>query len=163
MNIIKLLLGAVLFIVLCASGIALLVLLLGFFEGHVSTDVFLSFLMTAAIFLSSSVFLYYLSRKKTEAEPSETVKKFKIRKLKLQLFILALITVFIAAIPFFAEITHNARIDGTIMALSFFGFYMLLAKKLWRCPGCETQLSFMNKLYDRQSIKRCPSCKIQLQ
>lgn len=163
MNIIKLLLGAVFFIVLCGSGIILLVLFLGFTEGHVNTDALLSFLIAIITFFSSSVFLYYLSRKTPETEPSEIFKKFKIRKLKLQLLVIALITVFIVAIPFFAGITHNARIDGTIMSLIFFGLYMLLAKRLWRCPGCETQLPFMNKLYDRQSVKRCPSCKIQLQ
>lgn len=163
MNIIKLLLGAVCFIVLCGSGIMLLVLFLGFLEGHGNIRALLSLLITSIVFFTSSIFLYYLSRKIPETEPSEIFKKFKIRKLKLQLIVIALITAFIVAIPFFAGITHNARIDGAIMSLIFFGFYMLLAKRLWRCPGCETQLPFMNELYDRQSVKRCPSCKIQLQ
>ena len=163
MNIIKLLLGAVFFITLCGSGIMLLVLFLGFSEGHMNTRALLSFLIAIIAFLSSSIFLYYLSRKTPETEPSEISKKFKIRKLKLQLLVIALITAFIVAIPFVAGITHNARIEGAITSLIFFGLYMLLAKRLWRCPGCETQLPFMSKLNDRQSIKSCPSCKIQLQ
>ena len=163
MNIIKLLLGAVFFIVLCGSGIMLFVLFLGFSEGHVNTRALLSFLITIIVFFTSSIFLYYLSRKIPETQPSEVFKKFKIRKLKLQLLVIALIMLFIVAIPFFAGITHNIRIDGAIMSLIFFGLYRFLAKRLWRCPGCETQLPFMNNLYDRQSIKRCPSCKTQLQ
>jgi len=101
MNIIKLLLGAVCFIVLCGSGIMLLVLFLGFLEGHGNIRVLLSLLITSIVFFTSSIFLYYLSRKIPETEPSEIFKKFKIRKLKLQLIVIALITAFIVAIPFF--------------------------------------------------------------
>ncbi|WP_139271169.1 hypothetical protein [Atopomonas hussainii] len=163
MKLIRLLLGSIFFIVLCGSGMMLLVLFLGFSEGHLNARSLVLLLISVSVFFASSISLYYLSRETPEVEPSETSKKFKSRKLKLQLLVIALITVFILAIPFIAGTTNYVRAAGAIIAAIFFGLYIQLAKRLWRCPACEAQLPFMNEYKDRQSIKSCPSCNAQLQ
>lgn len=163
MKLIKLLLGTIFFIALCGSGMMLLILFLGFSEGYVNTRSLVSLLISAGAFFASSISLYYLSRETPKTEPGETSKKFKTRKLKLQLLVIALITAFAVAIPFIAGTTHYVRIESAIISAIFFGLYIQLAKRLWRCPACESQLPFMSKLKDRQSIKSCPSCNAQLQ
>lgn len=163
MKIIKLLCGAILFIVLCGSGMMLLILFLGFSEGHVNTRSLVSLLIAVSAFLASFVSLYYLSRETPTIEPSEVSRKFKVRKLKLQLLVIALITALIVAVPFTAGIAHYIRLEAAIIFVLFFGFYILLAKKLWSCPACENQLPFMSKYTYRQSIKACPNCHTQLQ
>lgn len=55
----------------------LLVLFLGFLEGHGNIRVLLSLLITSIVFFTSSIFLYYLSRKIPETEPSEIFKNSK--------------------------------------------------------------------------------------
>jgi uncharacterized membrane protein len=163
MKLIKLLLGTIFFITLCGSGMMLTVLLLGFLEGHNNARALASLLISIGVFFTSSVFLYYLSREKTTDLTSETSKKFKFRKLKFQLLVIALITVFIIAIPFIADSTNYVRLAAALISTLFFGLYIMLARKLWRCPACESQLPFMSQRNDRQSIKICPSCATQLQ
>jgi hypothetical protein len=163
MKFIKLLLGAIFFIALCGSGMMLTVLFLGFLEGHINTRSLVSLIISTSAFVTSSIFLYYLSRTKTTDQTSEISKKFKSRKLKFQLLVIALITVFIIAIPFVAGSTNYVRLVVAVISALFFGLYILLARKLWRCPACENQLPFMSQRNDRQSIKNCPSCTAQLQ
>ena len=163
MKLIKLLIGAILFIALCGSGMMLIVLLLGFFDGYINTRSLVSLPIAVSIFLGSSISLYYLSRTEATDQLSETAKKFKSRKLTFQLLIIALITLFIISVPFLADSTTHVRLLAAVILALFFGLYILLARKLWRCPECEEQLPFMNQHKDRHSIKCCPRCSTQLQ
>jgi len=163
MKLIKLLFGAIFFITLCGSGMMLIVLLLGFFDGHINTRSLVSLPIAVSIFLGSSFSLYYLSRTEEINQLSETAKKFKSRKLTFQLLIISLITLFIIAMPFLANSTTHVRLLAAVILVLFFWLYRLLARKLWRCPECEELLPFMNQHTDRHSIKCCPSCSTQLQ
>lgn len=163
MKFIKLLLGATFFIVLCGSAMMLLVLFLGFSDGHVNTRSLSSLLASILVFLASSIALYYLSRETPETEPSDVSKQFKTQKLKLQLSAIALITFIILVLRFVASISHYALLEAFIISAVFIELYIQLARKFWRCPACGAQLPFMNDLKDRQSIKSCPNCSTQLQ
>lgn len=163
MKLIKLLIGAICLVALCGSGTMLIVLLLGFFDGHIITRSVVSLAIVVSIFLVSSILLYYFSNEKASDQFSETERKFKSRKLIFQLLIIALITLFIIAMPFLVSATTHARLLAAIILSLFFWIYILLARRLWRCPKCEKQLPFMSQHKDRHSIKCCPSCSARLQ
>lgn len=163
MKIIKLVLGAFFFVALCVSGILSLIFFFALFEREVNVRHLLSFLGTAGVFLVSSVVLYYLSREIPTVETSEIAKTFKTRKLVFQVSVIGLIAVFIVAIASFAGGSAFPGVEATIISALFFGIYFLLARRLWRCPACESRLPFGRQEKATQAIKFCPSCKEQLQ
>jgi glucose uptake protein GlcU len=145
MKLIKLLLGAMFFIALCGSGMMLTVLFLGFSDGHINTRPLGSLFICAGVFFTSSILLYYLSRTTPESPPSEISKKFKSRKLKLQLLAISLIIIFIVAIPFISSATNHTRLAASIISGLFWALRTACSEAM-ALPRMRASTSFYESI-----------------
>jgi hypothetical protein len=166
-KLVKLVLGAVTFLVLCASLIFVVLPVGQLLEGDTSSGTFMLLLAALSAVATSAAILYLLGRKskkeRDELDRDPIAGKFARQKLLFQISTLGLLAFTVTAIVLTRMVIREYPpvIYGAVF---FFAFgYWLLGRKFWRCPACGYQLSFSRKLVDRQSIQSCPSCHATLQ
>lgn len=163
----KLLAGALVFLILCGLLIYLVFPVGRVLDGDVSISSITQLVIALALVSLTSTALYLLARKpRAEREAlagSLVAKQFAKRKLHFQLSSLGLVALAILGMLIAVKGFQAAKTSAYIAVAFVAGGYWLLGRTLWRCPACGYHLSFLRRYRDTQAIKHCPACHVQLQ
>jgi len=164
---VKIIFGAIIFLVLCLSLLVLVLPLVHHFNGDTSINIIKLFSTVFPVVIASAMILYFLvrkSHKEREALKLNSIaQQFAKQKLIFQLSTIGLIVFTVFVIVVTAPVIKEYSASGYVVAFGFFLGYWLLGRKFWRCPSCGYRLSFLNKHRDRGSIKYCSNCNATLQ
>lgn len=164
---VRLLIGAVVFVALCISLILLVFPLGNIVQGRFGLETLLSLFLVLGLVGLLSALLYLLCRapradRKT-ARQDPMVQQFIRQKRLFQVSALSLLTIVIVVTGLAHQFTGEAPFVPFVAVGAFFFGYWLLGRRFWRCPACGWKLSFMIKSRDRQSVRNCPRCQTRLQ
>lgn len=172
----KLLVGAAAFLGLCGALIFTFIPVAQIIENKREPATFFMLVTGLLAILATSILLYLAARKsraeRLALEGNVIAMKFARQKLILQVSSVAL---FLGAILIAIGVSTTLRhyeihealpswINTIFPWIALYG-YVVLGRKLWRCPACGHEIPFMRRLDPRvrQSIKHCPNCNVQLQ
>lgn len=166
-NLLKLIVGAFVFLGLCGSLIFLVFSIGHILNGDIGTSSVIQLFMALSLVFLTSTVLYLLARKpwaQREALASNPVaNQFAKRKLCFQLSSLVLVASAVLGM-LLAVKSFQAGKGIAYIAVAFVAVgYWALGRTLWRCPACGYRLSFLRRHYDTQAISSCPACHVQLQ
>ena len=169
-KLVRLLLAVPIFLALCVVGLFLIAGLTQLLDSGLDSYGFAFLIICILEAVGLIWILQLLSRKPTRDRQglsrNPVARKFRRQKLQFQLASLCLVAALAVAIAWASPMVQG-RVSLTVLsilsAVCFVTGYSLLGCMLWRCPACNTALSFLSKMRDRQSIPRCPRCEAVLQ